>query len=100
MANVVNVRAELKPYGPNTSAEERRAAFRRLLGAFRRKCSDDGVQHSYKEHVNYESKSRKRRRKKKEAENARLRAKLKENFPQRHGKKRRREDAKDNNRQQ
>jgi len=79
MANAVRVRVELRE-SRHADYDDREIAFKRMFTAFKKKCSEAGVMHAYKQHEHYESKSRKRRRKRRESEVQRLKAKLRENF--------------------
>lgn len=76
MANLVRVRVEA------SSKDDSDGAFKRLFTAFKNACKDAGIQHAYKQHQTYESKSRKKRRKQLESEIARIKNKLRENFQQ------------------
>jgi len=80
MANLVRVRVE------STSKDDSDGAFKRLFTAFKNACKDAGIQHAYKQHQTYESKSRKKRRKQRESDIARLKNKLRANFQQQQGK--------------
>jgi ribosomal protein S21 len=77
MSNIARVRVELNP-----KDEDREIAFRRMFHAWKDACTQYGVMHSYKQHENFESKSRKKRRKSREAEINRIKTNLKENFLQ------------------
>ena len=77
MAHKARVKVELR----QNNFDDREAAFRKMFGVFKKQCSDCGIQHDYKQHQSYESKSRKLRRKRREAEIARLKDKVRENFP-------------------
>jgi ribosomal protein S21 len=79
MANAVRVRAELRE-GRYNDYDDRESAFKKMFTAFKKKCSDAGIMHAYKQHQHHESKSRKRRRKRRESEIQRLKTKLRENF--------------------
>lgn len=79
---VRRVRVELREIYSNASLQEREIAFRKMNTAFKKACMEGGIQHSYKRHEFYESPGQKKRRKRREAESARLKAKLKENFPE------------------
>ena len=62
-------------------------SLQRLISAFGKLVTEAGVKQKYKQHEFYESPGEKKRRKKKEAANQRLKAKLRENFPDRKFKK-------------
>jgi ribosomal protein S21 len=81
MANLVRVRVEAN------SKDDSDGAFKRLFTAFKNACKDAGIQHAYKQHQTYESKSRKKRRKQRESEIAGIKNTLRENFQQQQGKK-------------
>jgi hypothetical protein len=66
----------------NPKEEDRAVDFRKMFIAFKNACDDAAIQHTYKQHSVYESKSRKKRRKKRESEMFRLKMKLRENFMQ------------------
>jgi ribosomal protein S21 len=83
--SVARARAELKDVPPNASYQEREIAFKKMFSAFKKQCTDAGIQHSYKQHEHYETPGERRRRKARESEVARLKAKLKENFPEKKG---------------
>lgn len=74
--NITRVRVEVN------QKDDPEVAFKKMLIAFNRACTDAGVMHTYKQHETYESKNRKKRRKQREAEIARMKQKLKENFLQ------------------
>ena len=76
-------KVELRDLPPNPSWYEREIAFKKMFTAFKKNVADAGILHQYKQHEFYESPSEKRRRKKKESDNQRLKAKLRENFPER-----------------
>ena len=81
--SVRRARVELKDVSPHASYHERETAFKKLLTAFKKARVEAGIDHSYKQHEHYESPGIKKRRKKREAEVQRLKAKLRENFPER-----------------
>jgi ribosomal protein S21 len=60
MANVTNVRVELKP-GRGNDSQDRERAFKVMLSFFKRKVADAGVLSAYKDHEAYVSPSRKAR---------------------------------------
>jgi ribosomal protein S21 len=60
MANVTNVRVELKP-GRGNDYHDRDRAFKIMLALFKRKVADAGVLSQYKDHEAYVSPSRKAR---------------------------------------
>ena len=82
MANMVRVRVEV-----SHREEDSYVAFKRMFAAFRGECIDAGIQRDYRRHETYESKSQKKRRKRKESDIMKLKAKLKENFISKQGKK-------------
>jgi ribosomal protein S21 len=79
---VVRAKAELKDLPYNASYDERWSAFKKMLSAFNKSCSANGVQHEHKKHEHYESPGEKKRRKSRESDVNRLKSKLKENFPE------------------
>lgn len=81
--SVVRARVELKDVA---AYQDREVGFKKLLTAFKRACSEAKIQHTLRQHEAYESPGEKKRRKRRENENAKLKAKLKESFPER-GKK-------------
>jgi ribosomal protein S21 len=60
MANVTNVRVELKPTR-GSSDYDRDRAFKIMLALFKRKVADSGVLSTYKDHESYVSPTRKAR---------------------------------------
>ena len=62
-------------------------SLQRLISNFTKLVTEAGIKQKYKQHEFYESPGEKRRRKKKESANQRLKAKLRENFPDRKFKK-------------
>lgn len=74
--NKVRARAEAKPLPFNATQQDRDHAFKVLMAIFKRRCNEYGIMKSYKEHENFESKSRKDRRKRKEAHLRRLKDEL------------------------
>lgn len=80
---VVRARAELRDLPGNASYQDREYAFRKMFTAFKKACTEAGVLHHYKQHEYYESPGEKKRRKKRESDVQRLKAKLRENFPER-----------------
>ena len=80
-------RVELRDLPNNASWQERDIAFRKMFSVFKKQVAEAGILHDYKQHEFYESPGEKKRRKKKESVNARLKAKLRENFPERKPKK-------------
>ena len=76
-------RFELRDLHPNASWQDKDAAFRKMFSVFKKQVAEAGILRLYKVHEFYESPGEKRRRKRKEADNARLKAKLRENFPER-----------------
>lgn len=79
---VTRARVELKDISPHASYQEREIAFKKMFTAFKKACAEAGIQHTYKQHEHYEKPGEKKRRKKRESEVQRLKAKLKENFPE------------------
>lgn len=76
-------KVELRDLPPNASWHEREIAFKKMFTIFKKNVADCGILHEYKQHETYESRGEKKRRKKKEAANQRMKAKLRENFPER-----------------
>lgn len=62
--SIARVRVELKP-----GARYDDRAFRMMFQDFKRKCSDAGIMHIYKEHQFFESKAVKTRKKRRESIN-------------------------------
>lgn len=62
--SIARVRVELKP---GVRYDER--AFRMMFQDFKKKCSDAGIMHTYKEHQYFESKAVKERRKRRDCIN-------------------------------
>jgi ribosomal protein S21 len=77
-------RVELRDLPYNASWQEREVAFKKLFSIFKKQVAEAGILHQFKEHEFYESPGEKRRRKNKESDNQRLKAKLRENFPERY----------------
>lgn len=77
---------ELKDLPPNASYQERESAFKKLLTAFNKAVGQAEILKDYREHEEYEKPSDKKRRTKRQNEIARLKTKLKENFPKSRGK--------------
>lgn len=86
------VKVVMRDLPANASYQDREIAFRKLFSAFKKAVADAGVLHQYKRHEYYESPGEKRRRKKRESELQLLKAKLRENFPE----KKKKADKKDN----
>lgn len=80
--SVVRVRVSLRDLPPTASREDREMAFRKMHTAFKKAVTEAGVLHQYKQHEYYESPSEKKRRQKRESDLQKLKAKLRENFPQ------------------
>jgi len=80
--SVVRVRVELRELHPSAGREDRDFSFRKMHSAFKKAVTDAGVLHEYKQHEYYESPSEIKRRKKRESDLQKLKAKLRENFPQ------------------
>ena len=78
----VRARFALKDYNPHATGLERDIAFKKMLAGFRKACNEAQIPQTYKQKAYYESPGEKRRRKKRESELQRLKAKLKENFPE------------------
>jgi ribosomal protein S21 len=76
-------RVEIRDLPPNASWYEKEMAFKKMFAIFRKSVADAGILHDYKKHEYYESRGEKNRRKNKEAAIQRLKAKLRENFPER-----------------
>lgn len=80
MGNIVRVRVELDADDRTASQYGITPAFMKLRKAFHKARSDASIEHLYKQHETFESKSRKNRRKRRESEIARLKNKWRENF--------------------
>lgn len=80
-------KVELRDLPPNASWQERDIAFKKMFSTFKKLVAEAGILHQCKLHEFYESPGEKKRRKKKESHNARLKAKLRESFPERKPKK-------------
>lgn len=80
--SIARVRIELRDLPPTASREDREMAFRKMHTAFKKAVTEAGVLHQYKQHEYYESPSEKKRRKKRESDLQKLKAKLRESFPQ------------------
>ena len=80
--SVSRVRVELRDLPPTASREDREMAFRKMHTAFKKAVTEAGVLHQYKQHEYYESPSEKKRRQKRESDLQKLKAKLRESFPQ------------------
>lgn len=80
--SIARVRVELRDLPPTASREDREMAFRKMHTAFKKAVTEAGVLHQYKQHEYYESPSEKKRRQKRESDLQKLKAKLRENFPQ------------------
>lgn len=76
-------RVELRDLPPHASRQEREIAFKKMFSIFKKQVAEAGILQQYKQHEFYESPGEKRRRKKKEQKQAVLKAKLRENFPER-----------------
>ena len=63
MSNIARVRVELK-----RKYNDPHRNFKDMLQEFKRRVSNAGILHDYKDHQYYESKSEKKRKKRKEAE--------------------------------
>lgn len=86
-------RTQLRDLHPNASRQEREIAFKKMFSIFNKQVADAGIKQLYKQHEFYESPGEKRRRKSKEQVQARLKAKLRENFPERRKSSRRGENG-------
>lgn len=93
MANVARVRVELPDMHPQASAYEVGAAVSRMIKKFKNICRDANISRDLRRYEAYESPGQTRRRKSREAEQARLKAMLRENFP--HGKKKKKQKKQD-----
>ena len=78
----VRVRVTMRDLPPNATHQDKDVAFKKLFSAFKKAVADAGVLHQCKRHEYYESPGEKRRRKKRESELQQLKAKLRENFPE------------------
>ncbi len=76
-------RVELRDLHPNASRQEKEIAFKKMFSIFKKQVADAQIMQLYKQHEFYESPGEERRRKGKEQAQARLKAKLRENFPER-----------------
>lgn len=85
--SVARARVELKDLPPNASYQDRDIAFKKLMTAFKKAVGEAGILNTYRQHEAYEKPGEKERRKRRQAESARLKAKLKENFPRKSEKK-------------
>lgn len=79
----MSCRVELRDLHPNASRQEKDTAFKKMFSIFKKQVADANIMQLYKQHEFYESPGEKRRRKGKEQAQARLKAKLRENFPER-----------------
>jgi ribosomal protein S21 len=75
-------RVELRDLPFNASWQEREIAFKKMFTVFKKQVAEAGIIHELKQREHYESPGEIKRRQKKEADNQRLKAKLRENFPQ------------------
>jgi ribosomal protein S21 len=91
---VTRVKVTMRDLPHNASHQDREIAFRKLFSAFKKAVADAGVLHEYKKHEYYESPGEKRRRKKRESELQQLKAKLRENFPEKRKKSDKKNDKK------
>lgn len=80
-------RVELRDLPNNASWYERDIAFKKMFSAFKKLVAEAEILHQFKQHEFYESRGEKKRRKNKESNNLRLKAKLRESFPERKPKK-------------
>jgi len=67
VANVARIRVESKQLHPRASDDQKDAAFRGMMAAFKRQVNEMGLISEYRARQAYESKGEKRRRKRKEA---------------------------------
>ena len=81
--SVVQARAELRDLPSNATWQERDIAFRKMFASFKKACAETRIHHQFKQHEHYEGPGEKRRRKKRESEAQRLKAMLRESFPER-----------------
>jgi ribosomal protein S21 len=81
------VKVYQKDLSANASSQDREFAFKKMFSIFKKAVVDAGILQEYKKREFYESPGEKRRRKRKEYKNQVLKAKLRENFPERYGDK-------------
>lgn len=86
------VRVTMRDLPPNATYQDKEIAFKKLFSAFKKAVAEAGILQQCKRQEYYESPGEKRRRKKRESENQKLKAKLRENFPE----KKKKSDKKDN----
>ena len=79
----MSCKVELRDLPHNASWQEKELAFKKMFTIFKKQVAEAGILQRYKQHEFYESPGEKRRRKQKESENQRLKAKLRESFPER-----------------
>lgn len=91
--SATRVKVVMRDLPANASYQDREFAFKKLFSAFKKAVADAGILHQCKRYEYYESPGEKRRRKKRESANQLLKAKLRENFPE---KKKKSENTKDN----
>lgn len=77
-------KVEVRDLPYNASWQERDIAFKKMFSVFKKQVADSKIMADYKKHETYESPGEKKRRKAKEATNQRLKAKLRESFPERY----------------
>jgi ribosomal protein S21 len=75
-------RVELRDLPNNASWQEKEVAFKKMFSIFKKQVAEAGILHQCKQNEFYESPGEKKRRKSKESRNARLKAKLRESFPE------------------
>lgn len=80
-------KVELRDLPSNASWQEKDIAFKKMFSTFKKQVAEAGILQQCKKHEFYESPGEKKRRKKKESHNARLKATLRESFPERKPKK-------------
>lgn len=78
-------KVELRDLPPNATWQEKEIAFKKMFTIFKKQVAEAGIMQLYKKHESYESPGEKKRRKRKESANQRLKAKLRESFPERKG---------------
>ena len=79
MARIARVRVSLRSKSHNPSADEKSRSFKSMFTAFKRQCSDAGIQHLYKKYEFYEKPSEKRNKKNRELKLVRDKAKRSSN---------------------
>ena len=79
---LARVHVDAKNYNPHATGDERERNFRGLFTAFKKACSDNGILRDYRRRETYEKPGVKKRRKRRESEIALLKARFRENFPE------------------